>query len=474
MRAIALYSALSACLLGLLFLFSIASYPEVKEKTLHPFTPPEPVAPLPISTSEPAGLRPGNPKPYAPSQKEWAFDYKRDARNYGLSEEQCSSAFPHLYEEIDRAADYRRNIGKNISLLEVEVGWRGDGIVRAMVRDNQLYVIDAHAVSDRNHRPRSIATLNSLNRAITAYPGSLPDVEFTITDHDSALMDPDGNQTTLAYSRLAKQETLWLMPDFGFWGWPSVGMNSYSELQSILNEEEDDFLDKIPKLVWRGALGVAGRSMREALLQHTEGQGWSDVQTITWRNETSIKENLISMEDHCKYMFVVQTEGNTNSGRLKYLLNCHSIVMSHELHWIEHFHHLLQPSGQEQNYVQLLRDFSDLTKTMEKFLHPPTLQSEGQRIADNARRTFRESYLTPAAEACYWRALIRGWASVQGFTPQRWIEPEVEDWHVGSGGKTIKKMTRGVPFEAYAVMEATEWSIPAKGRHLCIDEETGG
>jgi hypothetical protein len=60
---------------------------------------------------------------------------------------------------------------------------------------------------------------------------------------------------------------------------------------------------------------------------------------------------------------------------------------------------------------------------------------------------------------------------VQGFTPQWWIEMEVEDWHVGFGGKKVKKRARGVPFEAYAVMEATEWSIPAKGWHLCIDEE---
>jgi hypothetical protein len=174
-----------------------------------------------------------------------------------------------------------------------------------MVRDNQLYIIDATAVTDRNHRSRSIATLNSLNRAITAHPGFLPDVESTITDHDSALIDPDGNHTTLAYARLAKQETLWLMPDFGFWAWPSVGMNSYSELQSILDEDEDNFLDKILKLVWRGALGIAGKDMREALLKHSEGRGWSDVRTITWKNETSIKENLISMEDHCGYMFVV-------------------------------------------------------------------------------------------------------------------------------------------------------------------------
>lgn len=39
-----------------------------------------------------------------------------------------------------------------------------------------------------------------------------------------------------------------------------------------------------------------------------------------------------------------------------------------------------------------------------------------QRIADNNVRTFRERYLTPAAEACYWRALWDGWAEVSNAT----------------------------------------------------------
>lgn len=39
-----------------------------------------------------------------------------------------------------------------------------------------------------------------------------------------------------------------------------------------------------------------------------------------------------------------------------------------------------------------------------------------ERIADNNVRTFRERYLTPAAEACYWRALWEGWATVSNAT----------------------------------------------------------
>ena len=150
-------------------------------------------------------------------------------------------------------------------------------------------------------------------------------------------------------------------------------------------------------------------------------------------------------------MFLAHTEGDTYSGRLKYLLNCHSVVVSPQLKWIAHYHHLLSSSpGKDRNYIKLDRDFSNLRNTMDKFFdNPSRLQEKGRQIADNARRTFRERYLTPAAEACYWRAMIRGWASVQGFKPQLWVDTEGQSF--GRNASVIgRRRPRGVPFESYA------------------------
>ena len=58
-------------------------------------------------------------------------------------------------------------------------------------------------------------------------------------------------------------------------------------------------------------------------------------------------------------------------------------------------------------------------------------------IANNSVATFRDRYLTPAAQACYWRQLIRSWAEVS-FQP--------EGWEVVDG----KRKVRGVPFETFA------------------------
>ena len=117
--------------------------------------------------------------------------------------------------------------------------------------------------------------------------------------------------------------------------------------------------------------------------------------------------------------------------------------------------------------MQTKRDFSDLPKKMRSLLNPSNILAT-QRIANNARAAFRERYLTPAAEACYWRALIRAWADVQTFEVQGWKEKLVED--PTTGRKKLKRSMRGAPFEAYAIMEEVEWELPAKARRVCIDE----
>ncbi|EON61572.1 hypothetical protein W97_00787 [Coniosporium apollinis CBS 100218] len=400
--------------------------------------------------------------PNSPQSSQWSFRHPRDASNHGLSEAQCLAAFPSLYHEIDRAVAHRRSVG-NITLNDVDPAWRGDGIVRAMIHHNNLYILEARGVSDHNHRPRSLATLHAIHRAIVASQEPLPDIEFTFTVHDYVeLGEEEGKpgHTTWAYARLEKQETLWLMPDFNMWSWPDVGIRSYGEFQDLVLEDDEgaaEFVDKIPKLVWRGAVhGLAAEDVRGSLIEHAQGREWSDVQALDWGNKTDIDAKLLSMQQHCGYQYLAQTEGNTYSGRLKFLLNCGSVVVAHKMNFVEHFHHLLDASrGEGQNIVRFRdRDFKELEETIEYYLARPL---EAQRIAENSARLFRERYLTSAAEACYWRVLFRGWAQVQGF--------EVEFYRPEEHGR--KRKPRGVPFESYVIMETVDWEIPPKARKIC-------
>lgn len=122
------------------------------------------------------------------------------------------------------------------------------------------------------------------------------------------------------------------------------------------------------------------------------------------------------MGEHCQFKYLAHVEGETYSGRLKYLLNCKSVVVMHTLKWIQHFHHLLIPSGDSQNVVVVPGDnFDELVPTMEKLMGD---DREASRIAQNAWNDLRQKYLSPAATNCYWRELFHGYASVITFKPQ--------------------------------------------------------
>ena len=115
--------------------------------------------------------------------------------------------------------------------------------------------------------------------------------------------------------------------------------------------------------------------------------------------------------------------------------------MIHKLQYIQHHHYLLVSSGPLQNYVEVERDFSDLSDKMANLLDNP---AKAQKIADNSVKTFRERYLTPAAEACYWRVLWRGYAKVS--------DP-AELWALDRDGNKVKN---GLRYETFLLLSSGE------------------
>lgn len=113
----------------------------------------------------------------------------------------------------------------------------------------------------------------------------------------------------------------------------------------------------------------------------------------------------------------------------------------HELDWTAHLYHLLQPDGPRQNHIRVKRDFSDLAEKVEWYLAHP---GEAQWVADNSVATFRTRYLTPAAQACYWRRLLDGWSEV-AFTPDAY---EIASVTVNGTVKDEKRL-RGIAFEEF-------------------------
>ena len=103
MKTLALYSVLFGCITAALIFFSTLGGPAFIEDQYNRNRP---------SKSGPKGPPISHSQSHAwQSQREWIYKYPRDARNYGLDEAQCISAFPDLYKEIDRAVAWWKNKG---------------------------------------------------------------------------------------------------------------------------------------------------------------------------------------------------------------------------------------------------------------------------------------------------------------------------------------------------------------------------
>ncbi|KAK4981555.1 hypothetical protein LTR66_009898 [Elasticomyces elasticus] len=364
---------------------------------------------------------------------EWTYEYPRHSLNYGLTNDQCDAAFPGLFKEIERSVAYWRKSG-GIRPSNIELSWRESGVVRMMIYNGQLYVLESKLadVPGAFHE-RTSGVLNTLNRAILSSPAPLPNVELSFVIDDIARLPEHTSHTILAFSRHASDpvgDRVWVMPDFSFWSWPGIS-GSWPSTQQEVIEREATYADKIAQIVWRGALDM-NYPVRGSLIKESQGKPWSAIMTFNWSDPIDKREKKISMADHCKYKFTAHTEGISYSGRMKYLLNCHSLTFIHELEWVQHYHHLLVPNGSDQNYVPMSRDWKELPQRVEYYM---ANTHEAEKVADNAVKHFRERYLSPAAEACYWRKLVMGWANVS------WV-PELFD----ANGKT-----RGSSWEEYSV-----------------------
>lgn len=369
----------------------------------------------------------------------WTFDPLKDGENYGLSDLQCSSAFPRLYTSIDDMV--ARHASNPIRAKDLNAELHGDHAVtlpvKAMIFGGEMFVIEDKGMTDF-YGTRLFATLDSLHRALVSFPdrANLLNCEFIILWGDK----PARGAPVWGYTKKDSSEyyDTWLMPDFGFFSWPEPKTGAYTKVRRAIRrlESETSFEKKVPKLVWRGALLVEDR---EKLLDHSKGKDWADVRRINWGDKEDLQKNHLTLANHCRFMFIAHVSGLSWSGQGKYIRNCHSVVVSQSLEWREIYDSALVYSGPEQNAVKVADDWSDLEATIKTLLSNTTA---AKSIADNARSVLRDRYLTPAAETCYWRRLIQGYASVS-------FDPELYE--------ADEKTLRGVPYESFTLLRKVHW-----------------
>jgi len=86
---------------------------------------------------------------------------------------------------------------------------------------------------------------------------------------------------------------------------------------------------------------------------------------------------------------------------LRYLQQCRSVIVTHPLRYIQHYHHLLNPdpNSSHQNVVEVPFPLEEhLPGVMEELLDEANADRV-ERIAENSWRDMREHWISPAAKS---------------------------------------------------------------------------
>ncbi|TVY65530.1 O-glucosyltransferase rumi-like protein [Lachnellula suecica] len=386
-----------------------------------------------------------------------------------LTEHQCRATFPGLTKEIDQA------VARGSFILEKQPD-DYQGLVQARIKDRKLYVISAEERPSRDMLYERQAVLYQLHRAIITSPTPLPDTILTFSIIDNP------RQNVWSFSRSNDPNikgNYWVMPHFGFWSWPKSFIGTMDQKLDRISEIEKEipWEKKIDKAVWRGTAwfnSVGNTALRPNLLHATKDKDWADVQDLKWRTNAVSAENSIDIADFCKYKYIIYTEGVTYSGRLPFHQACGSIILTPPPSYMLHTTHLMRPlfsstlpfspsynsktappphnprwpdsySPSEANVIFVEPDWSDLQQTIEWLrAHPKIAESIASRQRESS---VDKGYLSPAAEVCYWRSLVRGWSSVAMIEEAEW-----GTW-VSEGGTKGE----GIRFESFALTGKTKW-----------------
>lgn len=287
----AFWKALSAVLFVILLiqLISLRSLSEVPERIFHNKTPPEGPTPVEATPSvDKESVTEQHLEPTAqPTAPSWTYEYERDRNNHGLSTEQCDSAFPELYNEIDRAVEHWKD--RKITPASIELPRGNDGGVRILIHDQQLRIISTKGLQREDFRHRIIAVLQQLLRALTAAEAAdepIPDTEFTIIVDDKPILHPGPSSPLWGFTRSyanPRHDDIWLIPDFHFFGAPPEA-EGFRDMQKKSRQHDGPLIKKIPKVAWRG-VSWTNPEIRKPLLQVTKGKKWADVMVSKTSNQ---------------------------------------------------------------------------------------------------------------------------------------------------------------------------------------------
>jgi EGF-domain serine glucosyl/xylosyltransferase len=202
--------------------------------------------------------------------------------------------------------------------------------------------------------------------------------------------------------------SVFLAPNIG--RWRSVFETSPKVADQISWE------NRIDKLMWRGAR--TGDRQWLTGIGERKNDPTLDIEFIEWKHgklSPLHSDNFKTVQDYCRYKYLLHQEGWSYSNRLKYLMLCGSPVLYANFQgWEEYWYHLLKP---DYNILVFKdkgdeRSFRNLTRSI--------MQNAKKAIfVGNNGRALIEQYLSEQAVLCYFRNVLIRYAKLFAYKPLR-------------------------------------------------------
>lgn len=265
-----------------------------------------------------------------------------------------------------------------------------------------------------------------IERFLSEIAPELPDLEFLVNVQDHPVTSIRSPLPVFSFSKVPSEHADILYPAWAFWeGGPTLQVIPSWRWDLTRRELLDagdalSWEEKKPAVFFRGS---RTNETRDPYILY--GQKHPDLWDVRYTLNQSQKQTdyvtktlglapaePVSPRDHCAYRYLLNFDGVAASFRLKNVLACGGLVFYVEPRWEEFFYSKLVPG---EHYVPLSLDVEEAARTVEALRAD---DARARRIARNGR-DFIEKHLTLAHVRRYWLDLLRDYASLQKFQPQR-------------------------------------------------------
>ncbi len=253
----------------------------------------------------------------------------------------------------------------------------------------------------------------------------VPDVEFFVNPNDypaTSVIDP---LPVFSFSRVQGTHADILYPVWAFWhDDPWLGVVPHWRWDTMSRELLDagaavPWEKKKPVVFFRGGLTSPLREPY-TLYSPAHRDQW-DVRFTPHPSPkfmarvAELKAEVaepVAPRDHCAYRYLMNVDGISSSHRLRMMMACGGLVLYVEPSWMEFYYYRLVPW---KHFVPLPLDPAEGQRVLDYLVAHDDL---ARRIAGNGKE-FIERELTLAEVERYWADLLREYAALLRFKPQR-------------------------------------------------------